>query len=67
VNVRERGRGQLGGVARTKTRLDDAQEILAKMVERTAQCVRRGSDQAERPVTTSNFFKRELTTWGALS
>ena len=26
------------------------------------QCVCLGSDQAERPVTTSNFLRRELTT-----
>src|ERR1044071_4235320 len=31
------------------------------------QCVCFGSDQAESPVTTSNFLRRELTNWGASS
>ena len=40
---------------------NDGDEIVAKRVEGTSQCECLGSDQAERPVTTSNCFRRLLT------
>jgi hypothetical protein len=40
---------------------DDGQQIGPESVERTSQCVCLGSDQEERPVTTSNCFRSELT------
>jgi hypothetical protein len=46
---------------------EDGDEILAKSVEGTSQCVCLGSDQAERPVTTSNCFRSELTNCGAFA
>ena len=62
------GRGQRtsrrgGGIDGAKRGADDAEEVVPKSVEGTSQCVCLGSDQAERPVTTSNFFRRELTNW----
>jgi len=48
-------------------RADDASEIGSKCGEGPSQCVRFGSDQADRPVTTSNCFRSELTTCGASS
>jgi hypothetical protein len=49
------------GINRGNPRADDGDEIVAKNVEGTSQCVCLGSDQAERPVTTSNCFRSELT------
>ena len=57
----ERGLHQASRINRCDTRADDGNEIVAKNVERTSQCVCLGSDQAERPVTTSNCFRSELT------
>ena len=54
-------------IDRTKSGPDDRPEISAEIVESLVQCVCLGSDQAESPVTTSNFLRRELTTWLALS
>ena len=48
-------------VGRSDTGPDDGQEILSKRRQGTRQCVCLGSDQAESPVTTSNFFRRVLT------
>src|SRR4029077_21134416 len=46
---------------------DDGGQIGFECGEGTSQCVRFGSDQADRPVTTSNCFRSELTTCGASS
>jgi hypothetical protein len=59
--MRQRALGESAGIDRTDPRPDDCQEIGSKRVERTGQWVCLGSDQAERPVTTSNFFRSELT------
>ena len=57
----ERAFGELRGISRTNSGPDDGQEVMPKGGERTRQWVCFGSDQAERPVTTSNFLRRELT------
>ena len=44
---------------------DDGREVGLQRRVGNSQCVCLGSDQAERPVTTSNFLRRELTTWSA--
>ena len=67
LQLRKRTLGERARAGRTNARLDDGQGIVSKIVERTGQFKCLGSDQAERPVTTSNFLRRELTTWGALS
>jgi hypothetical protein len=54
-------------IARTNAAPDDGEEVVSKVGERTGQWVCFGSDQAERPVTTSNFLRSELTSCGALS
>ena len=64
---RQRAIDETAGVNRSKSGPDDIQEIGTKTGVRLCQCVCLGSDQAESPVTTSNFLRRELTTWLALS
>src|SRR6266851_3372508 len=54
-------------VGRTNSSPGDRQEILSEIESRVRQCVCLGSDQAESPVTTSNFLRSELTNWGALA
>ncbi len=49
------------GIDRTKTGLDNRQEIGAEVGGRTRQCECFGSDQFESPVTTSNFLRSALT------
>jgi hypothetical protein len=58
----KRALDQTSGVHGCKRGADDGSEIAVKGVEGNGQCVSFGSDQAERPVTTSNFFRSELTT-----
>src|SRR3989442_328201 len=58
---------ELTRVDRANTGPDDGQEIVSKLFVRTRQWERLGSDQADIPVTTSNFFRSELTNWGASS
>src|SRR5207245_6423687 len=65
--IEERALQQAAGVGRSDTSPDDCQGVVSKIVERTGQCVCLGSDQAERPVTTSNFLRRVLTTSSALA
>jgi hypothetical protein len=48
-------------INRGDSRAKNVDEIVAKCVEGTSQCECLGSDQAERPVTTSNCFRRLLT------
>src|SRR6266851_3836219 len=55
------------GVDRSNPGPDDVREIVSKISERARQWVCLGSDQAESPVTTSNFLRSELTTSSALS
>jgi hypothetical protein len=63
--IEERGRAYAGDAG-----ADDQQQISTKLVEPLllwsclwgCQWVCLGSDQAERPVTTSNFLRMELTT-----
>jgi hypothetical protein len=55
------------GRARSNPGPDNGQDVFAKLRERTRQCVCLGSDQAERPVTPSNFFRSELTSCSALA
>ena len=55
------------GRDRTDTGPDNRQEIVSKLRVGACQCVCLGSDQDESPVTTSNFLRSELTSWGALS
>lgn len=55
------------GVDRSNAGPDDSQEIVSKICVGAGQCDCLGSDQAESPVTTSNFLRSELTTCGALS
>jgi len=49
------------GRGRGNTCPGDGQEIESEIRERPRQCVCLGSDQDERPVTTSNFLRSELT------
>jgi hypothetical protein len=58
---------ELARVDRTNTSPDDSQEILPKKIVRAGQFKCLGSDQADKPVTTSNFLRSELTNWGASS
>jgi len=53
---------QTAGVSGSDPGPDNRQEILPSLAEGTRQCECLGSDQAERPVTTSNFFRSVLTT-----
>jgi hypothetical protein len=57
----ERLCSQRFGVDRTNAGLDDGQGVVPELGERAAQWVCFGSDQAESPVTTSNFLRSELT------
>jgi hypothetical protein len=58
---RDRVLDETRGIDRGNPRADDGDEIVAKNVEGTSQCVCLGSDQADSPVTTSNCFRSELT------
>jgi hypothetical protein len=58
---------EAAGVDCSQSGPDDTQEIGTKIREKRCQCVCLGSDQVESLVTTSNFLRRELTTWLALS
>src|ERR1700730_15378012 len=55
------------GVSREKSRPDNGQDVASQIRVARCQWVYLGSDQADRPVTTSNFLRSELTSWGALS
>jgi hypothetical protein len=63
----ERALDETAGVNGSKSGPDDAQEIGTETGENVRQCVCLGSDQVESLVTTSNFLRRELTTWLASS
>jgi hypothetical protein len=52
---------QTGHGRTIKAAADDAQEIVAKRCRRCRQWDCLGSDQDERPVTTSNCLRSELT------
>ena len=58
---RECSRRQRFRIDRLNTGPDDAQSVLTQLCVRGGQWLCFGSDQAERPVTTSNFLRRELT------
>ena len=58
----ERATDERAGVGAAKSGGGNRDEIVPKVRERTCQWVCLGSDQAERPVTTSNFLRSELTT-----
>ena len=60
--VREGSLDKASGIGRTESGPDNRQEIESKSGESRRQWVCLGSDQAESPVTTSNFFRRVLTT-----
>src|SRR4029077_8468130 len=64
---RDGARDELTGVHGSDAGLCNCQEIVSKTVERTSQCERFGSDQADRPVTMSNFLRSDATNWGASS
>src|SRR5262245_9159018 len=57
----ERAFNEIVSIDCTNTGPDDAQEIVTKLLERTGQWEFLGSDQADKPVTTSNCFRSELT------
>src|SRR4030095_11432205 len=63
----ERALDERASVDRSHARPDEGQEMRPKIYVGTGQCDCLGSDQAESPVTTSNFLRSELTTCGALS
>jgi hypothetical protein len=58
----QRALDEPAGVDRSNAGPNDIQEIESQCGERAGQWVCLGSDQAESPVTTSNFLRRELTT-----
>jgi len=58
----QRALDQAAGVDRGNTGPNNVQEIESKCGERAGQWVCLGSDQAESPVTTSNFLRSSLTT-----
>lgn len=60
--IRERRVEQDTGIGRGQRRANDGVEILAETLKRCAQCTFFGSDQAERPVSRSNFRNSVLTT-----
>jgi hypothetical protein len=55
------------GIGRANGSMHDSEQIQSKGSERVGQWVCLGSVHPERPVTTSNFFRRLLTTSSALS
>ena len=65
--VGERAIDERAGIGAAKSGGGYRGEIAPKVRERTCQWVCLGSDQAERPVTMSNFLRSELTNWLALS
>jgi len=65
--LQQGGARQLARIARTNPSPNDVEEVVSELVARAFQWVCLGSDQADKPVTTSNFFRSELTNWGALS
>ena len=62
----DRAIDQTSGVDGSDAGADDGEEILSKCVERTSQCECFGSDQAERPVTTSNCFRSDADQLGSV-
>jgi hypothetical protein len=61
IDVAEGFRSQRFGIDRTDAGLDDGQRVVSEFGESAGQLVCFGSDQAERPVMTSNFLRSELT------
>jgi hypothetical protein len=61
ISRRQRRLDEVARVNRSYSSPGDRQEIVSKCVERTSQCVRFGSDQADRPVTMSNFLRSDAT------
>jgi hypothetical protein len=64
-NIEAGGCQPSGGVSagRANRRGDDDGEIVPQVPGGAGQWKVFGSDQAERPVSTSNFLRRQLTTW----